>query len=262
MIRRACRLAGQPAGMASNVADRLHVAAKSGDVPAVRALLEAGADIDAVDTYGNTVLQHVCQNGDVEMARLLLVEFKASVNSKNQFGRTAMHKAAFGLRADVPETLEICLLLSSHGADIEANAARGNNNNNNNNSNSVTPLDIICAESDRYPPDHPQRPPCSDADKDVFREMLRAASQEYHSRLRRDAAWARRGAFFMFLARSGLRPTTAAKKKRDDKEREERRRAGATEELSEPRDWRYLLRQCLGHRDEEAGIVQLVVSFL
>ena len=187
------------------------------------------------------------------MARLLLVEFKASVNSKNQFGRTAMHKAAFGLRADVPETLEIALLLASHGADIEANAARGNNNN----SNSVTPLDIICAESDRYPPNHPQRPPCSDADKDAFREMLRAASQEYHSRLRRDAAWARRGAFFMFLAMSGLRPTTAAKKKRDDMER-----AGATEELSEPRDWRYLLRQCLGHRDEEAGIVQLVVSFL
>ena len=230
-----------------NLVDALFTAAKTGDCAAVAALLEASPSslIDAQDCYGNSCLQLCVQNGDLDLTRLLL-SMGAAVNLANSFGRTPLHKACWAIRPDEPTTLDIAVLLAAHGADVEA---RGSTNLQ---SKQVTPLDIVCSESDRYGSDH-ARPALTEEEKAPFRHKICAASVEYHARLRRDAAWARRRSLFNVLAGCGLRPLAV------------RRRACVLplpQPEPEPRDWLFLLRQVFGHNLWEAGMLQLVVSFL
>ena len=68
-------LAADPAA-ANRVDDRgftpLTMAAYLGNLPAVRALVEAGADLNAQDRAGNTALMGVCFKGNVDIARYLV----------------------------------------------------------------------------------------------------------------------------------------------------------------------------------------------
>jgi uncharacterized protein len=84
----------------------LHVAAIRGDVPAIRALLEAGADINAPGEDGYTPLHDAALQGHSEAVRLLL-ERGASREIRNDDGKTPLESAA--LRGDA----EIVGLLSS-----------------------------------------------------------------------------------------------------------------------------------------------------
>jgi ankyrin repeat protein len=92
-------------------------------------LVEAGADVDALDVEGKSVLHFAARNGNVEMLRFL----KAAgswLHTPDQFGQTALHYAVNGGRA--PAVQEI---LSWYGVDV--NARRDGR---------VTPLHIAVGE--------------------------------------------------------------------------------------------------------------------
>ena len=60
---------------------------------AVRVLLQLGATIDAMDTYGNTALHIVASTGDVQAMHTLL-SADAPVDAVNEAGLNALHSAA------------------------------------------------------------------------------------------------------------------------------------------------------------------------
>jgi ankyrin repeat protein len=139
------------AGAARAEQPRLVDAAKSGDRAAVRALVEAKADVNAADASGTTALHWVTYHDDVESASLLIAA-GADVNAANDLGATALWiasenggaaLAAALLKAGANPNLallggETPLMLASRsgnaaivgqlletGADVNAYAARG-----------------------------------------------------------------------------------------------------------------------------------------
>lgn len=72
----------------------LLVAASSGDVARIEALLAAGADHAAADEAGETALMHAAHNGHVA-AVAALIAAGADVNAKSPQGWTALAKAAY-----------------------------------------------------------------------------------------------------------------------------------------------------------------------
>ncbi|MHB1352603.1 MAG: ankyrin repeat domain-containing protein [Thiobacillus sp.] len=72
----------------------LLVAASSGDVARIEALLAAGADPAAVDEAGETALMHAAHNGHVAAVEALIAA-GADVNAKSPQGWTALAKAAY-----------------------------------------------------------------------------------------------------------------------------------------------------------------------
>jgi ankyrin repeat protein len=70
----------------------LHCASWKGHAEVVKALLDAGADINAKsqnDHYGDTAL-HAAAHGNQKDVVKVLIERGASLNSKNQIGRTPL----------------------------------------------------------------------------------------------------------------------------------------------------------------------------
>jgi hypothetical protein len=82
----------------------LVVAADKGDLPAVRALLEKGAAVDAPTGDGATALMAAAARGSVEIVQLL-VDKGANVNEVNSAGKTALIYAAGNGHAKVVEVL-------------------------------------------------------------------------------------------------------------------------------------------------------------
>lgn len=70
----------------------LHLAATNPDVSALKALLAAGADVNAKDMDGNTALHMAAYTNRIEAAKILL-EAGADVNIKTTAGRTPMAMA-------------------------------------------------------------------------------------------------------------------------------------------------------------------------
>uniref|UniRef100_A0A803TAZ8 BCL3 transcription coactivator n=1 Tax=Anolis carolinensis TaxID=28377 RepID=A0A803TAZ8_ANOCA len=89
----------------------LHVAVGTSDHNMVLALLEHGADVDAVDIKsGRSPLLHAVENNNLEMVELLL-KHSANVNAQSYGGNTALHAASGrGL-------LDTLRLLVRNGAD-------------------------------------------------------------------------------------------------------------------------------------------------
>lgn len=87
-------------------------AASQGDRAKVTALLDAGADVNATDSRGNTALYFAAMRGHTELAALLL-ERGADPNSSNQFRRTPVHVAARYGHGDVIR------ILAKNGADVD-----------------------------------------------------------------------------------------------------------------------------------------------
>lgn len=81
-------------------------AARAGDVAGVRALIDAGATVDAEDSRGNTALRYAVEHGGVEVVRLLLREpAKAGVNSTTVLGETPLMAAAEMASSEVVQML-------------------------------------------------------------------------------------------------------------------------------------------------------------
>lgn len=94
-------------------ATALHWAAYWDDLDTAKALLQAGAAVDAKNRYGVTPLSLACTNGSAAMIDLLL-NAKADVNLTLPGGETPLMTAARTGRTDAVK------LLLTHGADVNA----------------------------------------------------------------------------------------------------------------------------------------------
>ncbi len=86
-------------------------AISSGDSVRVATMLDAGADINALDGHGQTALMNAAHKGQTEIVRLL-AKRGANLNHTAKFGLTALMLAVI---ADHPEVVRV---LVDAGADI------------------------------------------------------------------------------------------------------------------------------------------------
>jgi ankyrin repeat protein len=87
----------------------LHIAAVRGDVAAILALLDAGADIQARGEHGYSPLHEAIEQGHIEAVKALL-ERGASVKATDDEGITPIKSA------QILKEYEIEILLQSHAA--------------------------------------------------------------------------------------------------------------------------------------------------
>jgi ankyrin repeat protein len=91
----------------------IHVAARGGDIEAVKEFLAAGADVDAKDKYGRTPLHRVAYEGHKAIVELLIAK-GADVDAKDEEEWTPLYVAAMEGQTEVAE------LLIAEGADVDA----------------------------------------------------------------------------------------------------------------------------------------------
>lgn len=90
----------------------LHEAAKSGAVEEVARLVQAGADLEALDEDGETPLTAAALAGRTAVVRFL-VDRGANIKGRNEGGFTALHAAAYNGHIRIVE------LALERGADID-----------------------------------------------------------------------------------------------------------------------------------------------
>ena len=98
-----------------------HEAVRSGDVDRVRAVLHAGADINALDEHGQTALMNAVYWGNLDIARVL-IEAGAKLNHTAKFHLTALFLAVIGNRP------QLVKLLVDAGADRNIEGSEGQYN--------------------------------------------------------------------------------------------------------------------------------------
>lgn len=81
-------------------------------------LIENGATVDAVNNDGQTLLHIAAKNGNIDMAKFLLIQKLEMLNHKDSSGDTALHKACWKGYQDV------CECLIEKGADVNAEGNR------------------------------------------------------------------------------------------------------------------------------------------
>ena len=108
-------LAAAGVGYGKGFAGNSHVFAPSGMLAAVQYLVEEiGADVNAIDYEGNTVVHHAASRGDTEMIRYLVGK-GADVTRVNRAGQTTIDLANGPVQRvqPFPETIDF---LASLGA--------------------------------------------------------------------------------------------------------------------------------------------------
>jgi hypothetical protein len=107
--------------------DQLYEAVRKGDVAAVTAALDRGADVNAKFRYGTTALFKAAERGNVEIAKVL-IDRGADLKVKDTFyGATAMTWAIDGKHVDVirlilakdPDNIEDVLLTGTRESNPE-----------------------------------------------------------------------------------------------------------------------------------------------
>lgn len=73
----------------------LHLAARAGAIEDIQALVECGANIDAIGDLGNTPLHAAALCGQLDSARAL-IRLGAQIATTNAFGQTAFEVAILG----------------------------------------------------------------------------------------------------------------------------------------------------------------------
>ncbi len=96
----------------------LHVAAKTGKPKCAKALIDAGAKVDAVNAEGRTPLHAAATHGRMDIAKLLVAS-KASVNAASDNGGTPLHDAV------IRNNMAMIKFLLANGANINAATKRG-----------------------------------------------------------------------------------------------------------------------------------------
>ena len=80
-------------------------AASAGHTKVIRTLLDNGADVNALTTYGETALMLAAMRGHTETARVLLIN-GADVNARDEKGRTALMYAEHLGHTDIVKLLK------------------------------------------------------------------------------------------------------------------------------------------------------------
>jgi hypothetical protein len=91
---------------------KLHIAAKNGEVTLVKALIKAGANVNAQDKYKWLPLHYGVDNGNFDIVKLLLAN-GAKVNHQDENGTTALAQAIRG-----EANKRIVEILIANGANI------------------------------------------------------------------------------------------------------------------------------------------------
>lgn len=154
----------------------LHLAAEQGDVEAVRALLDAGAELDAGTRIGRYTPLHLAARGGHGAVVALLLEAGADpLAATTNSGATALHMAAGAVRGH-----EAVAALLEHGADPNAREASAGQ----------TPL-VFAAAANRAEAiavllDAGADPGLATAEVDVLRNLAldRESSRRFRERLR------------------------------------------------------------------------------
>jgi ankyrin repeat protein len=108
-------LAAAGVGYGKGFAGNSHVFAPSGMMPAVKYLVEEiGADVNATDYEGNTVVHHAASRGDTEMIRYLVAK-GADVTRVNRAGQTTIDLANGPVQRvqPFPETIDFLAALGA-----------------------------------------------------------------------------------------------------------------------------------------------------
>ena len=104
----------------------LHQAAFRNRTEIIKALLDAGAEIDIKNAFGETPLMTAVENPGKETDDIkLLINSGADVNAKDNWGRTVLMYAARNLGRDYTPNPEIVRLLLDAGADAKARDDNG-----------------------------------------------------------------------------------------------------------------------------------------
>lgn len=98
--------------------EQLLDAAKNGDIIAMQAALDTGANVNCEDGGGKTPL-HWAANFNNSRAVILLLRYDANPNIADEWGRTPLHRAAFW------SNTENAQLLLNHGANVVSRDAKG-----------------------------------------------------------------------------------------------------------------------------------------
>ena len=117
------------AGSTVAFAGPLHEATRDGDLAQVRALIDAGADLDAQGDNGETPLITAITGGHV-LVTSLLIDRGADIQARNKGGFTPLHAAAYANLAEIAEKL------LDRGADIKDQMNKAG----------VTPLSVASEE--------------------------------------------------------------------------------------------------------------------
>lgn len=93
-------------------------AAKRGHIEIARELIKKGAALNGRERYGATALMHASAEGHMDIARIL-IDGAADINIQDKYGRTALMSAAGN------NQLDIVKLLLSNGAGVDAEDISG-----------------------------------------------------------------------------------------------------------------------------------------